>query len=249
MAGSPKSASRAHREIASCATSPKMAHISNSATIVKLPKEQILLTIARKGRSVPRQDHLVARQFRRRRVQFGAPLRTARLRPCGTASQERKEKAPAWRWIFTSSRLIPTQFSTLSMTGPLLTRSVTRLPGLDESALSGDAGKSPRSCRIGVEHRTWMSGESSSLCRSINASRTSLPWTLGTRASCCPLHGDAECDGADDDHEPDDPHEEEHVQLEAAEMGGIASSGHYLADEPPHPFVCAASWPSSAPSR
>src|SRR3954452_8369802 len=47
------------------------------------------------GPFVPLQDHLVAGQLRRRSLQLGAPLRTARLRSGGTSAQKRKEKAAA----------------------------------------------------------------------------------------------------------------------------------------------------------
>ena len=48
-----------------------------------------------KGPFLPRQDHLVARQFRRRCLQLGSSIRTSRLRSRGAAAQERTEKAPA----------------------------------------------------------------------------------------------------------------------------------------------------------
>ena len=63
--------------------------------VIKLPNEKISLTIARKGRSFLARVDLVARQFRRRCLQLGYVIRTARLRYRGAAAQERAEEAPA----------------------------------------------------------------------------------------------------------------------------------------------------------
>ena len=70
------------------------AHIEFS-NVVRLPKEKLSLTIARKGRSFLAQGDLVARQFRRRRLLLGTTLRTSGLRSRGAAAPKRERKAPA----------------------------------------------------------------------------------------------------------------------------------------------------------
>jgi hypothetical protein len=70
--------------------SEKGARIEFS-NVIKLPTQPISLTVARKSRS-----SLVARQFRRRRIQPGNLIRTARVRSRAAAAQERaKEEATA----------------------------------------------------------------------------------------------------------------------------------------------------------